>query len=491
MKISEIISRINYCSVSGNTDIEVFDVCIDNRICKAGDAFVCIKGFTRDAHEFAESAISMGASALFVQDEQRYRELCERAETDKGFCVVLVKDSRKLLPELSDVVFGHPSAELNLIGVTGTKGKTTTTYMIKNIYDKMGVKTGLIGTICNMIGEEIIKTERTTPEANVTQKLLRRMVDSDVKTCVMEASSQGLNLNRVGGCEYNIGIFTNLSPDHIGPNEHKDMDDYAAAKAKLFGMCRKGLINIDSPYSDVMIKNSSCDVYTYGIEKECDFRAVNIELGSSYVEYDICGKCPAKHVKVSIPGKFSVYNSLAAIACCYLDGGDLDKIVEAVGDVVVSGKAENVPTGRDFAVIIDYAHNPDSFINILTTVKSFAKRTVFLFGCGGDRNRPRSLMGKTAGEYADFTIITSDNPRSEEPESIIKDIEVGIKETGAEYVCITDRAEAIRYAILNARPGDVIVLAGKGHETYQIFKDKTVHFDEREVVAQVLAEIGG
>ncbi|MBE7065123.1 MAG: UDP-N-acetylmuramoyl-L-alanyl-D-glutamate--2,6-diaminopimelate ligase [Ruminococcaceae bacterium] len=491
MKVSEVIGKIKYSTVCGDTDAEIFDVCIDNRICKGNDAFVCIKGFTRDAHEFAESAISMGASALFVQDEEKFRELCERYGENKGFCVVLVQDTRKLLPELSDVVFRHPSGELNLIGVTGTKGKTTTTYMIKNIYDKSSVKTGLIGTICNMIGDEVIKTERTTPEANVTQKLIRDMVNAGVKTCIMEASSQGLNLNRVGGCEYNIGVFTNLSHDHIGPNEHKDMDDYANAKSKLFTMCKKGLINIDSPYSDVMIKNATCEVFTYGIDNECDFRAVNVKLNNSSVEYDICGKCPTRHIKVSIPGKFSVYNSLAAIACSLLDGGDIDVVSKTMENIVVSGKAESVPTGKDFSIIIDYAHNPDSFINILTTVKAFAKRTVFLFGCGGDRNRPRALMGKTAGEYADFTIITSDNPRSEDPDEIIRDIEVGIKETDAEYVCITDRAEAIKYAIINAQPGDVIILAGKGHETYQIFKDKTVHFDEREVVAQVLAEIGG
>ena len=490
MRVSEIIGKIKYSSVCGDTDVEVFDVCIDNRICKPGDAFVCIKGFVRDAHEFADSAVSTGAAALFVQDEGKFRELCERAENE-GFCVILVDDTRKLLPLLSDVVFRHPSGDLNLIGVTGTKGKTTTTYMIKAIYDKVGIKTGLIGTICNMIGDEIIATERTTPEANVTQKLLREMVDKDVEVCIMEASSQGLNLNRVGGCEYNTGIFTNLSPDHIGPNEHKDMDDYANAKSKLFAICKKGLINVDSPYSDVMIKNATCEVFTYGIDNECDFRAVNVKLYNDSVEYDVCGKCPTMHIKVSIPGKFSVYNSLVAVACAYLDGIDQDEIAEAMKNVVVSGKAENVPTGRDFSVIIDYAHNPDSFINILTTVKAFAKRTVFLFGCGGDRNRPRALMGKTAGEYADFTIITSDNPRSDDPDSIIKDIEVGIKETGAEDVCITDRAEDIRYAVLNAKPGDVIVLAGKGHETYQIFKDKTVHFDEREVVAEALSELGG
>ena len=254
-------------------------------------------------------------------------------------------------------------------------------------------------------------------------------------------------------------------------------------------MCKKGVINIDNPYSKVMIDNASCEIYTYGVDNECDFRAVNIEYGSTYVEYDITGKCPKTHIKVSIPGKFSVYNSLAAIACCYLDGADMKLISEAIKSIVVCGKAESVPTGKDFSVIIDYAHNPDSFINILTTVKAFAKRTVFLFGCGGDRNRPRALMGKTAGEYADFTIITSDNPRSEEPESIVKDIEEGIKTTGAEYLCIVDRAEAIKYAVKNAKPGDVIILAGKGHETYQIFKDRTIHFDEREIVRDALSEL--
>ncbi len=489
MKIIDLIRKINFISVAGDVNTDINDICIDNRQCKKGIAFVCIKGFKRDGHDFADSAIENGASAVFVQDEIKFEELSKRTDCE-NFCVIRIDDTRYMLPVLSDILFGHPSGELNLIGVTGTKGKTTTTYMVKGIFDYVGQKTGLVGTMCNMIGTNVIETDRTTPEANVLQKLIRQMVDESVDTCIMEASSQGLSLNRVGGCEYNIGIFTNLSPDHIGPNEHKDMDDYAMAKAKLFKMCKKGVINIDNEYSRVMLENSECDIYTYGIDNECDFRAVNIELGATYVEYDVEGDCPKTHIKVSIPGKFSVYNSLAAVVCCYLSDIPMEKIAEAIKSIVVCGKAESVPTGRDFSIIIDYAHNPDSFINILTTVKAFAKRTVFLFGCGGDRNRPRKLMGKTAGEYADFTIITSDNPRSEDPEKIIKDIEEGIKETGAEYVCIVNRAEAIEYAIKNAKAGDVIILAGKGHETYQIFKDETIHFDEREVVRDVLSKMG-
>ena len=308
-----------------------------------------------------------------------------------------------------------------------------------------------------------------------------------------------MGMSNLGEIEYlskiaepDIAIITNIGSSHmeyLGSREN-----ISRAKLEIVkGLKSNGIVLLNG--DETLLRNrEELDGKNYryvGFAEDCDFRAVNVKLYNDSVEYDICGKCPMTHIKVSIPGKFSVYNSLVAVECAYLDGIDLGEIAEAMKNVVVSGKAENVATGRDFSVIIDYAHNPDSFINILTTVRAFAKRTVFLFGCGGDRNRPRALMGKTAGEYADFTIITSDNPRSEDPDSIIKDIEVGIKETGAEYVCITDRVEAIRYAVLNAKPGDVIVLAGKGHETYQIFKDKTVHFDEREVVAEALSELGG
>lgn len=491
MKTETVLRGLDVLQRFGEAGTEVRRICLDNRKVEKGDAFVCIKGFAADGHAFAESAAENGASLIVMQDPERFRQMREKYGERQDLCFVLCGNTRRAAAVLSDNLYGHPSGKLSLIGITGTKGKTTTSYMIKSIYDACGDRTGLIGTICNMIGERRIETDRTTPEANVLQALLAEMAEEQVKVCVMEASSQGLNLDRTYGCEFQIGIFTNLSPDHIGATEHKDMADYAQAKAKLFRMCRTGLVNADSPYASVMTENATCRVYTYGIDTECDFRAVNIQLRPDGVSYDVTGLCPDTHIEISIPGRFSVYNSLAAVAACYLGGKSMEKIAAGIRPVVVCGKAENVPTGRDFSVMIDYAHNPDSLTNILTTARAFAKRTVLLFGCGGDRNRPRALMGKTAGEYADFTIITSDNPRTEDPERIVRDIEEGIKGTGKPYICIVNRREAIEYAIANALPGDVIILAGKGHETYQIFKDKTIHFDEREVVREALRKYYG
>ena len=375
--------------------------------------------------------------------------------------------------------------------------------MMRSILTAAGRESGLIGTICNYVGRERVETERTTPEANVIQPLLKRMVDAGIGDCVMEVSSQGLNLDRVACCEFKVGLFTNLSRDHIGPTEHKDMEDYASAKAKLFELSENALINADNDWSGFMIGRAMHAVkervYTFGMSEGCSFRADNVLTHQDSVEYDLheqgiyiggeLSEARTVHVVVPIPGRFTVYNSLGAYGAMRLLGIEPEACVRGLSTVAVAGKAEVVPTGRDFTIIIDYAHNPDSFINILTTVKEFAKRTVFLFGCGGDRNRPRALMGETAGKYADFSIITSDNPRSEDPASIVADLEAGIKPTGAPYICIVDRREAIRYAITTAQPGDVIILAGKGHETYQILKDRTIHFDEREVVKEILDEL--
>lgn len=484
MKLSELVKGLDIEFIKGNTDREIEDIVVDSRIACKGSMFVCIKGFVQDGHAYAQQAVDNGCEALLVSDD---------VDVTGDVAIVKTKDTRKSLPYLSDRLYNHPSGKLKLIGVTGTKGKTSTTFYIKSVFEKAGYRTGLIGTMYNMIGDEILYTERTTPEANDLQRLLNDMVARDIDMCVMEVSSQGLKLGRVAYCTYSSAVFTNLSRDHIGETEHPDMEDYALSKAKLFGMSEYSLINADSEYFDLMASNGR-KVYSYGIEKDCDYKAVNIRRFSDHVEYDVVyrnhdGEKETRHVYISTPGTFSVYNSLAAIGTCHIEGIDMDTIVEGVRNVTVRGKAEVVPTNRDFTVIIDYAHNPDSFINILTTVKEFAKRCVFLFGAGGDRNRPRKLMGETAGKYADFTIITSDNPRTEDPEKIVRDIEEGIKPTGAEYICIVDRKEAIEYALRNALPGDVIILAGKGHETYQIFKDKVIHFDEREVVREILAKM--
>ena len=467
-------------------NVNVTSIEIDNRQCREGSLFVCIEGYVTDGHKFAQKAVEAGAVAVVAKS----RASLEKYGIKLNVPVIYVADTRLALAAFSASLYGNPSHTMSLVGITGTKGKTTTSYMIRAIYKAAKLDTGLIGTICNKIGEEEIPTQRTTPEANVLQELLHRMIKCDISTCIMEVSSQGLHLDRVGYCHFSTAIFTNLSKDHIGENEHANMEEYAQAKAKLFTMCKNALINIDSGYSGIMIESaqkSGAKVFTYGIEKECDYKAENIIKTHYGVEYDVSTPNGRKyHVSVPIPGTFSVYNSLCAFACACIEGIDPECAVKGLESVFVSGKAENVPTGKDFSVLIDYAHNPDSFENILTTVKEYAKRTVFLFGCGGDRNRPRALMGETAGKYADFTIITSDNPRSEDPESIVKDIEKGIIPTGADYICIVDRKEAIEYAIKNARPGDVIILAGKGHETEQIFADRTVHFDEREIVRDIL-----
>ncbi len=485
MQLTELIQGLNILEVNGTLNRDISDIVVDSRKSGKGKMFVCIKGYVSDGHLYAQTAVDNGTNVLLVEDT---------VNVTGDVTIIRTDNTRAAVGYLSDRLFCHPSGKLKLIGVTGTKGKTTTTYLIKSVFESAGFKTGLIGTMQNMIGDRVLYAERTTPEANDLQRLLKEMTEENVDVCIMEASSQGLNLGRVAYCDYSTGVFTNLSRDHIGPNEHANMEEYAEAKSKLFTMSKKSVINKDSEYFDIMASKANM-LLTYGIDsEECDFKAVNILKQPDHVEYDLEyvnseGNKDIKHIYVSAPGKFSVYNSLAAVACCYTEKIPMDIIAEGIRNVKVMGKAEVIPTGRDFSVLIDYAHNPDSFINILTTVKEYAKRTVFLFGSGGDRNRPRKLMGETAGKYADFSIITSDNPRTEDPESIVRQIEEGIKQTNGEYICIVDRKDAIEYALRNARAGDVIILAGKGHETYQVFKDKLIHFDEREIVKGILEKM--
>lgn len=496
-EISQLAGKDTEILYNGKAD-EVFasEIVIDNRMAKAGTVFACIKGYARDGHIFAPSALKNGASALMTEDpELLYDILKENGWTDPSSVpVIAVSDIRLSIALCSAGMCGYPSEKMSLVGITGTKGKTTTSYMIRSILTAAGLKSGMIGTICNYVGDRRVETQRTTPEATVIQPLLKEMADEGIKNCVMEVSSQGLHLNRVAGCHFTTALWTNLSRDHIGESEHHNMNEYAEAKSRLFAMAERVLLNADNEWYGFMAekagKNENAKVYTYGIDSECDFRAVNIRKEPEHVEYDVLKDGNIiEHIFVPIPGKFSVYNSLASFSAMYLEGTDTKTIAEGLKNVFVPGKAEIVPTGKDFTVLIDYAHNPDSFINIITTVKEFAKRTVFLFGCGGDRNRPRFQMGETAGKYADFVIVTSDNPRTEDPASIVRDLEEGVKSTGADYIAIVDRRQAIHYAIKNALPGDVIILAGKGHETEQILKDRVIHFDEREVVAEALKEL--
>lgn len=482
MLLKELFSEIKIVDFQGSLDVEIKGVTYDSRKALPKYLFVCIDGFSTDGHQYAQQAVDNGATAIVVEkDIQIIGEAV----------VIKVENTREALAKISAQWFLNPSDQMKLIGITGTKGKTTTTYMIKSIMEKAGNILGLIGTVANCIGNEKIPARRTTPESYDLQEMFERMKDKGVDTVVMEVSSQGLKLHRVSACEFDIGVFTNFTKDHIGGFEHPDMEDYFRSKQKLFAMCKTGIVNIDSSYSQRIINEADCVIVTYGVDKEADVRAYNITTHSDCVEFDVTSPWFTERFKVSVPGFFSVYNALAAISVCGVKGIPVDIIKEGLLNVQVPGRAEVVSThGKPYTVMIDYAHTPDSLENILSTVKGFVQgRLISVFGCGGDRDRTkRPVMGSISGRIADFTIITSDNPRTEVPSRILSDIEEGIKDTCGNYIVIEDRTEAIRYALENALPGDVIVLSGKGHETYQIFKDKTIHYDEREIVEDILTQ---
>jgi UDP-N-acetylmuramoyl-L-alanyl-D-glutamate--2,6-diaminopimelate ligase len=480
MLLKELIEGLEIVKVTGDLNIEINSIAYDSRKTKSGSLFVCVEGFKVDGHKFIPQAIENGTKALIVQRE---------VEVPEGVTVIQVNDTRYALASVADIFYSHPSGKFNLVGVTGTKGKTTTTYMIKSILEEYGQKTGLIGTISNKIGNEVLPTDRTTPESYDLQELFSEMVEKKVESVVMEVSSHALDLHRVSCSEFDIGVFTNLSRDHL--DFHKTFENYLAAKIKLFKMCKKGLVNIDSEYGKQVVESAQCEVFTYAIDNEADIRAVDVVKHPDSVEFKVITPWFTCDISVNIPGKFSVYNALAAIGSCGLMGIPFEYIQKGLKNVTVPGRAEVVPTGTDYTIIIDYAHSPDSLENILTTVKGYAPaRVISVFGCGGDRDKTkRPIMGEISGKLADFTVITSDNPRTEEPSAIIKDIEEGIKKLNAAYITIVDRREAIKYAMQHAQPKDIIVLSGKGHETYIILKDKTIHFDEREVVREILEEM--
>lgn len=482
MILKNLVKGLDIVEYKGNMEAEIGGIAYDSRKVRDGSVFVCIEGFKFDGHDYISAAIENGAKVLLVQKQADYPD---------GITVIRVEDTRYALAYISDVFYNHPSSKFNLVGVTGTKGKTTTTFMIKSVLEVESRKVGLIGTIANYIGNEVIPTQRTTPESYDLQALFSDMVEKKVDSVVMEVSSHALELHRVSCCDYDIGIFTNLSQDHL--DFHETFENYLNAKIKLFKMCKKGLVNIDNDYGKEVVKKAECELYTYGIESDTDIKASDIKKFPNSVEFHVKTPWSSGNIRVNIPGTFTIYNALAAIGACSLMGIPFESIKKGLENVSVPGRAEVVYTGPDYTVLIDYAHSPDSLENILTTLKSYCPgRLVSLFGCGGDRDRTkRPIMGEISGRIADFTIITSDNPRTEEPEAIIRDIEAGTKKTKAEYVTIIERREAIKYALVNAKPKDVIVLAGKGHETYQIFKDKTIHFDEREVVKEILEELGG
>ena len=479
MKLKDLLKGISPLSATADPETEIARISYDSRTTAAGDLFVAMTGFAADGHAYIPRAMAAGAAAV----------VCERPpEGDVPY--VQVDDARRALAVMGANYYGHPADDMTMVAVTGTNGKTTTTYLIKAILEReLGAKVGLIGTNQDMIGDQVIPTERTTPESLELQELFARMRSAGCTHVVMEASSHALVLERVYGIRYAVGIFTNLTQDHL--DFHKTMEAYCDAKSILFRNCGVGVVNADDPWTERLMANAVCRRYTYAVRADADLRAENIVLAADHIAFDAVTKEKRVPVRVGIPGGFMVYNTLDALGAALALGVPLEKSAEALAVVPhVKGRVEVVPTpGKDYTVLIDYSHTPDSLENILKTVKGFAKgRTVALFGCGGDRDRTkRPIMGRVAAELADFVIVTSDNPRTEDPEAIIADILPGLEGTDTPYQVICDRVEAIRWAMDHALPGDVIALCGKGHETYQEIDHKKYHMDEREIVADHLA----
>ncbi len=482
----ELLKDLKYEVLSGSIDVNVSELVYNTRKVKKECMFVCIKGATFDSHDVAGEAAKNGAVVIVAEHP---------VDVPAGTAVVLVEDTRYALALISAAYFGYPAKKLKVIGITGTKGKTTTTFMIRSILEHAGISTGLIGTIEVIIGDKHIPAHNTTPESYEMQEYFAQMVAAGCKVAVMEVSSQGLKLHRTAGIRFDIGIFTNLAPDHIGENEHASFEEYMECKSRLFRQCDIGIVNADDAHCSDILKGHTCKVETYGFSEKADLRASDLKLvnrpGFLGVDYHVSGLLNFD-VEIDMPGRFSVYNSLVAIAVCRHFDIPKEDMLAALEVVQTKGRIEKVKVSDDFTLMIDYAHNAMSLESLLTTLKEYnPKRLVCLFGCGGNRSKLRRYeMGEVSGNLADLTVITSDNPRFEEPQAIIDDIKTGIAKTSGKYVEIIDRKEAIRYVIENGRPGDVIVLAGKGHEDYQEICGVKHPMDERVLIAEVLEELG-
>ena len=480
-RLEKLLERLDYTVVQGSTDIEITELVYDSRKVKPGCLFVCIKGTVVDGHTFAGEAAKKGAAAILVQED---------VEAPQDVAVVKVADSRYGLALLSCAWFHNPAEKLKVIGVTGTKGKTTTTYMVKSILENAGYKVGLIGTIEAIIGDKVIPANNTTP----VQSYFQQMVEAGCQCVVMEVSSQGLMMHRTTGIPFEIGIFTNIEPDHIGPGEHSSFEEYMSCKGLLFRQCKIGIVNVDDKHWRQVLEGHTCALETFGFSEEADLRAKEPQLvkrpgylGVSYLAQGLVNAA----IEIDVPGKFSIYNSLTAIAICRHFNVSAEDMKKALKEAKVKGRIEMVKVSDNFTLMIDYAHNAMSLESLLTTLKEYEPaRLVCLFGCGGNRSKLRRYeMGEVSGRLADLTVITSDNPRFEEPQAIIDDIKAGIAKTDGKFVEIADRKEAIRYVIANGQPGDVIVLAGKGHEDYQEIKGKKYPMDERVLIQEVLQEL--
>lgn len=491
MNLTTLLEGLSYECVQGTLDISVEKVVYDSRTVDETHEstdwlFVCIKGLNSDGHSYAAQMVSKGARVLVVS-----RPVPE--VIGKEVTVIQVSDTRYALAFISAAYFGHPANRLTTIGITGTKGKTTSTYLVKSILENAGCKVGLIGTIEVIIGDAHIPAYNTTPESYLLQEYFARMVEAGLDTVVMEVSSQALMLHRTQGFVFDYGIFTNLAQDHIGHGEHESFEEYLGCKRLLFRQCRVGIVNGDDAYVKQVTEGHTCELKTFGLSEGCMLRAENLTLvnngGSLGVSFETKGLTELE-TQLATPGKFSVYNALTAIAICQNFGVSENAVIKALRSAKVKGRIEPVEVSDKFTLLIDYAHNAMSLKSLLATLKEYQpNRLICVFGCGGNRSRQRRFeMGEVSGQLADLTIITSDNPRFEEPMDIIADIRTGIEKTDGEYVEIPDRREAIAYAIAHGQPGDIIVLAGKGHEDYQEIKGVKYPMDERDLIRDILAE---
>lgn len=490
MLLQYLIEGITDSEVTGNTNIEIDKIEYDSKKIVKNDVFVAIKGYEEDGNHYIKAAIDNGATAIILENEEKEDILKELTDEEKQVTFIVVPNARIALAQVASVYYDFPGRKLKLIGITGTKGKTTTAYMVREILTAAGKKVGMIGTIYNTYADVQIEASRTSPESLDLQKLLRDMVDKEIEYVVMEVSSHALELHRVYGLKYIISVFTNLSQEHL--DFHGTMDNYLAAKARLFELSDFALVNGDDIYAPRLIKSINCKVATFGLDNEVNLTATDIRVNSGFVEFKMYINKMLQTVKVNIPGRHTVYNALAAIGVCSMLNSQMDAVLLGLANVKVPGRSEIVEINKTFTVMLDYAHTPSSLEAILSATKKHAKgRIICVFGCGGNRDTTkRAMMGEISGRLADFTVITTDNPRNEEPNVIMSQIEEGVRKTKGLFKSIENRKEAIKFAMRIAWKNDIIILAGKGHETYQILKNnKKIHFDEREIVKSLAEEM--
>ena len=483
MKLQKLLENLHAIIPYNGENPEIISIENDNRKVQKGSLFICIKGYTVDGHDFAESAVKNGAAAV----------LAERP-LDLDVPVLLVNDTTRAMAVLADAFYGQPTKSLHLIGITGTNGKTTTSHLIEKIFADAGKRTGLIGTMYTKIADKTLETKNTTPESLTLQKTFKQMVDAGVNAAVMEVSSHALDLGRVQGCDYNVAVFTNLTQDHL--DYHQTMEEYKRAKSLLFSQLgntfdlnkpKYAVLNADDAASEIYSRSTAAHVVTYGIEQKADLQAKNIQMTPKGTTFDLVIKSVSYQIQMQLIGKFSVYNVLASITAALVSGLEIEQIIQSIESIEgVAGRFELVNAGQDFTVIVDYAHTPDSLENVLKTIQHFAEKKIFVIvGCGGDRDRTkRPLMAQIACQFATDPILTSDNPRSEDPLAILEEMEAGVQ--GENYQVIPDRKKAIYTAVRQASPGDVILIAGKGHETYQIIGKEVHDFDDRLVAREAI-----